>query len=245
MQHATDETVLGYFGDATFYYAGIESRFYRRDNRFYVRTDGADGQMAEFEVRYTFGVNPLQQYLVEFPDGRLQALSIAWDSRPVKLGGQRWFHLYPNDQVNHYDSLHWTGAAQNWNSMCADCHSTDVHLSYDAEQNRFVRRWTEISVGCESCHGPASNHVSWAREGIDVPYKGLTLLLDERRGSSWQKSLRSIAARRSKPLDTHREHEVCAQCHSRRAQIAEGYHAGLPRPDCTHRQRHRGNSGHH
>lgn len=56
----------------------------------------------------------------------------------------------------------------------------------------------------------------------------LTLLLDERRGSSWQKSLRSIAARRSKPLDTHREHEVCAQCHSRRAQIAEGYHAGLP-----------------
>jgi predicted CXXCH cytochrome family protein len=226
MQHATAETVLGDFENASFIHAGVESRFYRRDGRFYVWTDGADGKLAEFELRYTFGVEPLQQYLVEFPNGRLQALSIAWDSRLAEQGGQRWFHLYPHEQVTHKNPLHWTGAAQNWNFMCADCHSTDVRKHYDVEANRFSTTWAEISVGCESCHGPGARHLDWAREGSDAADKGLVLLF-ERRGSGWRASLEGLAARHGEPV-AQREQEVCAQCHSRRAQIAEGYHAGKP-----------------
>ena len=71
-------------------------------------------------MKYTFGVYPLQQYLIEFPDGRIQALSIAWDSRPQEQGGQRWFHLYPNEEIRHDDILHWTGLNENWNFMCAE-----------------------------------------------------------------------------------------------------------------------------
>ena len=108
MQHATDETVLGDFNDASFDHAGVRSRFFRKDGKFLVETDGPDGKLAVFEVKYTFGVDPLQQYLVEFPDGRMQALSIAWDSRPSRQGGQRWFHLYPNETIRHDDILHWT-----------------------------------------------------------------------------------------------------------------------------------------
>jgi hypothetical protein len=48
---------------------------------------GPNGKLGVFEVKYTFGVYPLQQYLIEFPDGRLQVLSIAWDSRPKGKGG--------------------------------------------------------------------------------------------------------------------------------------------------------------
>jgi hypothetical protein len=55
--------------------------------------DGLDGKLADFEIRYTFGIALLQQYLIAFPDGRMQALGIAWDSRPKDKGGQRWFHL--------------------------------------------------------------------------------------------------------------------------------------------------------
>lgn len=91
-----------------------------------MRTDGADGTLQDFEVKYTFGVSPLQQYLIELPGGRIQALSIAWDTRPKTAGGQRWFHLYPRDAIDHQDELHWTGRQQNWNFMCADCHSTNV-----------------------------------------------------------------------------------------------------------------------
>ena len=84
----------------------LRSRFLRKDGKFFVETDGPDGQLATFEVKFTFGLDPLQQYLIEFPDGRLQALSIAWDSRPKQQGGQRWFHLYPDEEIRHDDVLH-------------------------------------------------------------------------------------------------------------------------------------------
>ena len=117
---------------SSFEYYGVRSRFFRKDGKFLVETDGPDGKLATFEVKYTFGVDPLQQYLIEFPDGRLQALSIAWDSRPKDQGGQRWFHLYPDEEIKHDDVLHWTKLNQNWNFMCAECHSTGVRKNYDA-----------------------------------------------------------------------------------------------------------------
>jgi hypothetical protein len=123
MDHATEKSVRGDFNDAGFDYYGVRSRFFRKDGKFFVETDGPDGTLATFEIKYTFGVDPLQQYLVEFPDGRLQALSIAWDTRPKDAGGQRWFHLYPNEGIKHDDILHWTKLNQNWNFMCAECHS--------------------------------------------------------------------------------------------------------------------------
>ena len=132
-----------------------------------MRTDGSDGALADFDVKYTFGVYPLQQYLVEFPDGRVQALSIAWDARPKKEGGQRWFHLYPNERVTHDDELHWTRPAQNWNFMCADCHSTGLKKNYDAAADRFKTSWAEMNVSCEACHGPA--HAIWNGQSSESP----------------------------------------------------------------------------
>jgi tetratricopeptide (TPR) repeat protein len=228
MQHATAETVLGNFADARFRYAGIESTFFRRDGRFFVHTDGADGKLADFEIKYTFGVDPLQQYLVEFPDGRLQALSIAWDARPTERGGQRWFHLYPNDKVDFRDELHWTRHSQNWNFMCADCHSTDVHKNYDAAANTFHTTFKEISVGCEACHGPGSAHIDWARTKPADTTEGLTVTLKERADVRWTVDPTTGNAARSNPRVRDTEIEVCAQCHSRRSQIADGYRAGLP-----------------
>src|SRR5262252_11247233 len=186
MAHATDETVRADFNDTGFDYAGVHSRFFRQDGKFLVETDGPDGKLATFEVKYTFGIDPLQQYLIEFPDGRIQALSIAWDSRSRDQGGQRWFHLYPNEKIKHDDVLHWTRLNQNWNFMCAECHSTGVRKNYDAASDRFHTTWTEISVGCEACHGKGSRHVHWAYGqrswwpfGKDEdPLKGLAVFLD-------------------------------------------------------------------
>ncbi len=124
MQPATDASVAGDFNNARFTYAGVTSTFFRRDGKFVVRTDGPDGTLHDYDVTYAFGTSPLQQYLIEFPDGRLQALGIAWDTRPRAQSGQRWFHLYPGQNVTHRDELHWTGPSQNWNYMCAECHST-------------------------------------------------------------------------------------------------------------------------
>ncbi|MEZ5561036.1 MAG: tetratricopeptide repeat protein [Pseudomonadales bacterium] len=223
MQHVSDETVLGDFADAEFTYAGVTSTFFRSGDRFFVRTDGRDGKLADFEIRYTFGVSPLQQYLVEFPDGRIQALGIAWDSRAADAGGQRWFHLYPGEDVDSSHELHWTRPQQNWNHMCADCHSTNVSKGYDADQDRFQTTWSDIDVGCEACHGPGSSHVDWAAAASEVrdadPDKGLTIATTNLFRAGWARDPATGSARPDAAPRTG-EIEICADCHSRRGSIA-------------------------
>src|SRR6185436_800928 len=203
--------------DASFTHYGVTSKFFRKDGRFFVRTDGADGALADFEVKYTFGVHPLQQYLIGFPDGRMQALSIAWDARPREQGGGRWFHLYPDERIDHHDPLHWTRLSQNWNFACAECHSTNLRRNYDAQGDRFATTWSDLSVGCESCHGPGSDHVTWAEKGGS---KGIAIALDERRGVTWAIDA-SHNARRNRPLASHREVETCGVCHARRSPLGD------------------------
>ena len=160
MQVAADETVLGDFRDASFARGSEVSRFFKRGDKFFVRTEGADGKPADFEIKYTFGVSPLQQYLVEFPGGRLQSLTIAWDT-----GKKRWFSLYPGDKFSPDDPLHWTGRYQNWNLMCAECHTTNLRKGYNEKADTYDTTWSELHVGCQSCHGPGGDHVAWARKG--------------------------------------------------------------------------------
>jgi predicted CXXCH cytochrome family protein len=219
MQPATPATVLGDFSGARFTYGKVTSVFSRRGDAFYVRTDGPDGALADYRVTFTFGVYPLQQYLVDFPDGRKQALSIAWDARPKSEGGQRWFHLYPHETIAHGDPLHWTRSAQNWNFVCAECHSTNLRRSYDAPADRYATTWSDLSVACEACHGPGSNHVAWAEQqsGSETwPAHGLAIALDERADVQWAPGAGGAAPTRSRPLATHREVETCAVCHARR-----------------------------
>lgn len=223
MQVATDSTVLGDFHDAELRYGGVTSRFFRRDGRFMVRTDDPAGRMADYEIRYTFGVDPLQQYLIEFPGGRLQALGIAWDARPGSRGGQRWFHLYPGERVDHDDELHWTRPSQNWNLQCAACHSTNLKKNYDPAIRRYHTTWSELNVSCEACHGPGSRHVAWAatpaRTRARDASKGLLVSLDERRGIAWTRDPATALPHRSAPRTTDVEVEACARCHASRTRM--------------------------
>jgi predicted CXXCH cytochrome family protein len=232
MQEATAATVLGDFDDASVTQYGITSTFHRKNGRFMVRTEGADGTLQDFEIRYTFGAEPLQQYLVAFPGGRLQALGLAWDARPKEEGGQRWFHLYPDEQIPQDDELHWTRPSQNWNSMCAECHSTHLQKNYDPASETFATTWSEIDVSCEACHGPGANHVAWAgktpEQSSQDPARGLVVRLDERKGIRWSSDPETGRVARSSPRTTDREIEMCARCHARRSPITREYVAGEP-----------------
>ncbi len=235
MQSAANPTVLGDFNHASFNNNGITSTFFRSGSKFMVRTDGPDGALHDYEIKYTFGVYPLQQFLIAMPGGRLQAFGIAWDSRPSELGGQRWFALYPGEKITYRDSRHWTGIDQNWNYMCADCHSTNLHKNYDARTRTFSTSYSEIDVSCEACHGPGSNHVLWAKKEGDWKKfdttEGLTIALDERKGVAWRIDPATGNARRSSPRPSEREIQLCARCHSRRGEIHEDYVHGQPAGD--------------
>ena len=232
MQHATDQTVLGAFNNVKFGDGAMTSTFYRAGSKFMVRTDGPDGALHDYEVKYTFGVRPLQQYLIAMPGGRLQALGIAWDSRPRDLGGQRWFFLFPGQKITSGDRLHWTGIDQNWNYMCADCHSTNVRKNYDPSTRSFATSYSEIDVSCEACHGPGSLHTAWANHQDDWKSldssKGLLIALEEREGAAWSVNPLSGEVVRSTPRESEREIQMCARCHSRRGQIREDYVHGQP-----------------
>jgi tetratricopeptide (TPR) repeat protein len=201
MQAAKPETVLGDFSGATFPHRGKTWRFFRRGEKFLVEAEGPDGALHEHEITYTFGIRPLQQYLVPFPGGRLQCLSAAWDTEK-----KRWFFVYPGrDDIPPDDWLHWTRPGQNWNTMCADCHSTGVQKRYDVEADVFRTTWSEIAVGCEACHGPGSLHMKWA----DQPPMARPAVEN------------FFLTTRTSNLSNVQLVTLCMPCHSRRAQFAD------------------------
>ncbi len=205
MDVATEQTVLGDFNNVTFTdpYNNFTSRFFRRDGGFYVETQGPDGKLDTFQITYTFGVYPLQQYLIPFPGGRLQCLNIAWDDR-----NGSWYRLPPYEVEGPTDWLHWTRGGQTWNGMCAECHSTRVIKGFDIDTESYQTSWQEIDVGCEACHGPGSNHVNWA----DHPAMARPAVENFNLAVS------------TNNLTTKDQIAICAPCHSRRFQLGNNSH---------------------
>lgn len=238
MQHATPATVLAPFRGEAFTEAGITSRFRQRDGKFYIETQDRDGREQEFEVTHTLGVYPLQQFLVPMPDKGMQALTMAWDARPQGKGGQRWFDLHAGQNVKPGDPLHWTGRQNNWNFMCAECHTTNFKKNFDVVTRTYGSTWSEGNVGCESCHGPGSRHVAWSglsgAARLSDATMGLAQLLRDRKDAQWNISAETGNAVRSPAVSPDRaEVQLCAQCHSHRSQISDNYVHGKPLLD-TH-----------
>lgn len=156
MEIATDSTVLGDFNNVQYAADGVNSTFFRKGEKYFINTQGDDGKNHDYEIKYTFGYFPLQQYLVEFPGGRLQTTRASWDSRKKK-----WFHQYAGQKIDYRDWLHWTRNAQNWNTMCAECHSTDLKKNYNLATDSYNTTYSSINVSCEACHGPGRQHVDY------------------------------------------------------------------------------------
>ncbi|KAA0987025.1 tetratricopeptide repeat protein [Pseudomonas sp. ANT_J28] len=201
MQEANADTMLGDFNNVTFKAENETTRFSRKDGGFWVNTPGIDGKNTDFKVAYTFGIAPLQQYLIEVGEGRLQALGVAWDTEK-----HRWFHLYPGQGVNFKDPLHWSKPSQNANFMCVECHTTGYKRNFDAAKNTFDSHWNSLGVGCQACHGPASNHLAWTAKKGDLVHAGFAVDLKDKNATV--------------------EIETCARCHSRRAPLGDGFTAG-------------------
>ncbi len=221
MMVADEKSVQGDFNNAKFNYNGIISTFFKKGDKFMVNTDSEDGSLQDYEVSYTFGIYPLQQYMIKFPKGKVQVMDIAWDSRTKEEGGQRWFHIHVDDNVTAGDVLHWTGGNFNWNYMCADCHSTNLKKNYDVETKSYHTTWDIMNVSCEACHGPASKHMKWVKNReLNVTNSGFPISLKYKIGQ-WD-----INSTTGKSTLNHNEIDVCAKCHSRRSQLDDDFTPG-------------------
>ena len=212
------KSMLGDFNDARFTHKGVTSRFLTENGKYFVETDGASGKIERFEIRYAVGHRPLQQYLVETGQGRLQVLDIAWD-----VNAKRWFHLYPDDTAMPGDSMHWTGPYKNWQARCATCHQTGFDKGYDFPARTYRSNWAELTVGCESCHGPGEAHAEAARKATG--------------GNPHQSLMPKLG-----PGQQENELNACGPCHARRdafsqvqppasAPFADHYALSLLTPD--------------
>ena len=198
MQIANDSTVLGNFDNVKTKIDGVEYFFFKKDEEFFVKIIEIDASENEYKITYTFGVTPLQQYLVDFDNGKKQVLRVTWDTTK-----KRWYHQYKGDSIDPHDWLHWTRGAQNWNTMCAECHSTNLEKNYFIEKDSFNTTYSEINVACESCHGPANKHVKWA---TDNPVGKDTYIL--------------------KGINQDEQLKLCVTCHARRTKLTQNLKPG-------------------
>lgn len=199
MQPANDSTVEGDFNNTSYTADGVTSRFFKKGDKYFINTQGDDNKYHDYEVKYTFGYNPLQQYLIAFPGGRLQVARQDWDLR-----NKKWFHQYAGQKIPAHDWLHWTGNAQNWNTMCAACHSTNLQKNYDFEKDTYHTTYSVMTVSCESCHGAGQKHIDYIKSSS---YKD---------GEKVKNSYMQMVKNSSQLTQIN----TCTPCHSRRSEIS-------------------------
>lgn len=214
MGSADAKNVLGNFDDAQLSYEGKQVKFRLEAEKYYIEMPNLSGVMKTYQVLYTFGFEPLQQYIFDAGKGKLQFFPFAWDSRPKNTGGQRWYVVHPEQEP--HDSFHWSQMGQNWNQMCADCHSSDFRKNFDLNTRTYSSEYSSINVSCSSCHGNLDEH---SRDPIkypvltDSPYIGAETPLFK---TDSQGKLNPISKRRSSDQVI-----VCAGCHARRNAISD------------------------
>lgn len=233
MMQPTAENVLGDFNQQIVIFDDVKTEFTKSEDGYFITTQMANAQNGakkakRYQVAFTFGYTPLQQYLINIGDGKLQAFDIAWDSRPTSEGGQRWFKLLPDEDTTAESPFHWSRQTQNWNSRCADCHSTNLSKGYNPIYQRYDTTFTELNVACEACHGGGKQHVNLVNSG---GYKkgvasGFKTNLKQTRQFIFDGS-NPIA--QPKGEATAAQINACGGCHSRRQVIgeidpAEDYH---------------------
>jgi predicted CXXCH cytochrome family protein len=197
MHPADPEWVLGDFDAGDVVEGEYRARFSMSGNSYWVQLENEKGKVRAYKIAYTFGWHPLQQYLVQVEAplgeglGTLQCLPWAWD-----IEKERWFHLFVSENPKPGESIHWTGWAQNWNHMCADCHVTSYQKNFDPHQKKFNSTFHHDHVHCLACHEPHGE-----KKKVEKKLKA------------------PLSFDRKKQRD---ELNRCASCHSFREQIAGG-----------------------
>lgn len=176
-------------------------------------TQGFSGKKP-FRAERVFGVDPLRQFLVEAPGGRLQATELAWDPNE-----KEWFDVYGNEDRRPGEWGHWTGRGMTWNVMCAGCHNTRLRKNYIAGRDAYATRAAEMGVGCEACHGPMADHVAWQNERA----AGREALAEQEREAYDDEAPPDPTLA---PLSRAQHLDNCGYCHARRVELTGDFVPG-------------------
>lgn len=227
MAIADENSVLANFENVSVEHYGQKAHFSHQEGMYSVNIS-YDNKQTTYPIKFTFGYYPLQQYLVEPTPGKLQVLPFAWDSRAKEEGGQRWYHNYSEEEIRPEDRLHWRQPLQNWNGMCADCHSDGLVRQYNDSTNEFTSQWDNINVGCLSCHGDMQAHEEKklsapSLESTDYKRQAVTKPLGQ-----WLRNIGDKTAHWQGKARDNSFMDNCFACHALRAPLTDGIKVNTP-----------------
>jgi len=215
MATPSQTSILGDFSDVEVSHHSQQARFYSKDGDYLIDFT-EQGVMTTYTVAFAFGHSPLQEYLIETSDGRYQVFPFAYDTRDRELGGQKWYPIYADEDIEPNDRLHWKQPLQNWNGMCADCHSDGLKRNYLPSKNKFDTTYDNINVGCASCHTQGPTHGS-LESGKPKPIAKQTLATPQ-----WSRAPGDKVASLKGTVNKLTVIDTCYSCHSLRSPLTDG-----------------------
>ena len=172
----------------------------------HVEETGPAGKKTHAIVQVLGGKN-VCYFLTPLDRGLLQVLPVAYD-----MNRKEWFST-AGSAVRHFagvtdEELDWTDRAYTFNTSCFSCHVSQLATNYEPATDSYRTVWAEPGVSCETCHGPAGEHVR-AFEGL-AP--GVT-----------PKDWKIVSV---KTLSKEQRSDLCASCHAKASPLWTAFRPG-------------------
>lgn len=174
----------------------IQGNRYRFDLKQGAVVESAAGHKNIHAVSYVMGGKYVYFFLTPLERGRLQVLPVAYDMR-----SKSWYDTTASFMrhvaVETDRPVTWRDPLLTFNAACYGCHVSQVSTNYNPQTDTYSSTWAEPGINCETCHGPAGDHVKAARA---IP-KGAPL-----------KEPRIIS---TKKMTHEQRNHLCATCHTK------------------------------
>jgi hypothetical protein len=198
LQPAGPKSVLADFNRRQILLHNVAYRLRVANGVYFITAPIESTQPREYRVDYTLGSRRIQHYLTKLPDGRIVVLAPSWD-----VLRKEWFHNMDIVDPEEYSEKD-LDKVQVWNKNCYSCHVSREEKNFDTASNTYNTRWQDFGTNCERCHGLGGDHAR-ARQTQAANAPAMVVPTS---------------------LSASRANMVCAQCHSAREIVAEGFKAG-------------------
>lgn len=167
----------------------------------------------DYEVLWALGGKNVYYFLTPWEGGRLQTLPLAYD-----VNTKKWYNN-PESAIRHFphmnesgmqdSALSWTDRQYTFNTSCYSCHVSQLENNFDLKSNTYRTHWKEAGINCETCHGPAQEHILAAR-------------LAQKKGVELD-SVKLVVTSKFTP---EQHNASCAGCHAKMTAITTSYFPG-------------------
>jgi tetratricopeptide (TPR) repeat protein len=172
----------------------------------HVAEEGPDGTR-EYPIVQVLGGKNVCYFLTPLARGHLQVLPVAYDMKR-----KEWFST-TKSAVRHFagvtnEELDWTDRAYTFNTSCFSCHVSQLATNYEPGTDSYRTVWAEPGVSCETCHGPAAEHVRvWRAAKPGEPPRDSKIIS-------------------AKSLTPAQRNDMCASCHAKANPLWSSFRPG-------------------